>query len=516
MLRAQQACCDDAIEEGEQRIVETVYVPEHEGFGVKSELRPRGDFKRFVQGTEAAREGDEAIGEIGHERLALVHGIHHAQVLELQIGRFFFNEETRDDAGDFAAMGEDGIGKQAHETQMAATIDEPMAAAAEFGAKREGCLAEGEIETRVGPAVHANALPHFLQCILGTMITRRTLLAAGLQAGFRQTELAIDGEGFLINNKPTYAGREWRGHKVEGLLMNTRMVLGIFDDQNPETVGNWKYMDTQQWDADRNTREFVAAMPLWRAHGVLSFTLNMQGGNPRGYAPQQPWKTGAFTPRGEIMPAYLNRLRLILDRADELGMAPILGVFYFGQDQVLEDDRAIRRALKNTVQFVLSREYRNVMIEVANESNNRKYDHELLRPGLIPLLIRDAQATTFRGRRLLAGTSFNGNTLPTQEITQISDFVLLHGNGVKDPARIGEMARAVRKQQGYKPKPILFNEDDHFDFDKPMNHCVAAIGEYASWGLLDIEGYQSPPVHWGIDTDRKKGFFQLVKEITGT
>jgi hypothetical protein len=47
---------------------------------------------------------------------------------------------------------------------------------------------------------------------------RRSFLAAALQAGSRQTELAIDGERFLINNKPTYPGREWRGHKIEGLL----------------------------------------------------------------------------------------------------------------------------------------------------------------------------------------------------------------------------------------------------------------------------------------------------------
>jgi len=348
------------------------------------------------------------------------------------------------------------------------------------------------------------------------MMLRRSFLAAALQTGPRKTELAIDGERFLIGNKLTYPGRQWRGHKIEGLLMNTRMVLGFFDDQNSGTRSNWNYADTKQWDPARNTREFLAAMPAWRKHGVLSFTLNMQGGNPRGYAGQQPWVTGAFTPRGEIIPAFLNRLRLILDRADDLGMSPMLGVFYFGQDQVLEDDKAIRRALKNTVEFVLSREYRNVTIEVANESNNRKYDHDVLRPDLIPLLIRDAQAITFRQRRLLVGTSFNGNTLPPPEVTQISDFVLLHGNGVKDPARIGEMVRAVRKQPGYKPKPILFNEDDHFDFDKPVNNCTAAVAEYASWGMLDIEGYQTPPVNWGIDTDRKKGFFGLVEEITGS
>jgi hypothetical protein len=338
--------------------------------------------------------------------------------------------------------------------------------------------------------------------------------AAVVGGAARETELAIDGESFLINGRLTYEGRRWRGHRIEGLLMNTRMVQGIFDDQNPETRGNWKYPDTGEWDPERNTREFVDAMETWRAHGVLSFTLNMQGGNPRGYAAQQPWITGAFDARGEWIPAYLNRLRRILDRADALGMAPILGVFYFGQDQVLENDAAVRRALRNTVEFVLTREYRNVMLEVANESNNRKYDQPLLRPDLIGLLIREAQQITRQRRRLLVGTSFNGGTLPSPEITALSDFVLLHGNGVKTPERIAEMVRQVRRQPGYKPKPILFNEDDHFDFDQPLNNCVAAVSAYASWGLLDIEGYQTPPVHWGIDTPRKKAFFDLVRNIT--
>src|SRR6188508_755740 len=75
----------------------------------------------------------------------------------------------------------------------------------------------------------------------------------------RTTEVGVRGDAFLINGEPTYKGRTWKGKKVEGLLMNSRMVQGTFDDLNPETVGKWAYPDTKTWDADRNTREFVAA-----------------------------------------------------------------------------------------------------------------------------------------------------------------------------------------------------------------------------------------------------------------
>ena len=33
------------------------------------------------------------------------------------------------------------------------------------------------------------------------------------------------------------------GNKIEGLLLNSRMVQGIFDDYNEETKKKWKYPD---------------------------------------------------------------------------------------------------------------------------------------------------------------------------------------------------------------------------------------------------------------------------------
>ena len=39
---------------------------------------------------------------------------------------------------------------------------------------------------------------------------------------------------------------------------------------------------------------------------------------------------------------------------------------------------------------------------------------------------------------------------------------------------------------GYPPMPILFNEDDHFDFEKPRNNFAAATSAYASWGFFDF------------------------------
>jgi CubicO group peptidase (beta-lactamase class C family) len=343
----------------------------------------------------------------------------------------------------------------------------------------------------------------------------------GANAPRRATEVAIVGNAFHINGQPTYAGRTWRGKKVEGLLLNSRMVQGIYDDLNPDTKIRWAYPDTKKWDADRNTREFVAAMAEWRKAGLLGFTINLQGGSPQGYSREQPWHNSAITPEGDLRPEYMARLKLILDRADELGMAPILGIFYFGQDERLKDEAAVIRAVDNTVDWIFEQGYRNVLIEVNNECNVR-YDHAILQPQRVHELIERVKGRTRDGRRLLVGTSYGGGKVPEQNVVRTSDFILIHGNGVKDPRRIGEMVRQTREVPGYRPMPIVFNEDDHFDFDKPENNFTAAIGEYASWGYFDFrmqdegfdEGYQSVPVNWGISSERKKGFFGLVKEIT--
>jgi hypothetical protein len=338
--------------------------------------------------------------------------------------------------------------------------------------------------------------------------------AIGCSAASR-TEVGIKGDAFLINGKPTYAGRTWNGHKIEGLLMNSRMVQGTYDDTNPETVNRWAYKDTGKWDAERNVREFIAAMPEWRKHGLLAFTLNLQGGSPEGYSKLQPWRNSAINADGSLKPDYMARLKRIMDRADELGMVAILGVFYFGQDEHIKDEQAVKTALDNSVDWVLKNGYRNVLLEVNNEANVR-YDHEILQPARIHELIERAKARTHNGRRLLVGTSYGGGRVPLENVVRTSDFLLMHGNGVKDPNRISEMVRQARAVPGYRPMPILFNEDDHFDFDKDLNNMVAAIREYASWGYFDPEGYQSPPVNWGLDTERKKSFFKKLAEITGT
>jgi hypothetical protein len=266
----------------------------------------------------------------------------------------------------------------------------------------------------------------------------------------------------------------------------------------------------------------VAAMESWKEHGMLAFTLNLQGGSPMGYG-NEGWKNSAFNEKGKLQGPYMKRLQKIIEKADVLGMVVILGYFYFGQDEYFEDETAIIKAASEATNWILKRGYFNVIIEVANECDNSAYQHDILKADRIDELIRHIKGTSSSYRRhIFVGTSYNGNSIPTTNVVRDSDFILIHGNGVSDPARISEMVEQTRKVEGYRTMPVLFNEDDHYDFDKDKYNMKAAIESYASWGFFDFrrdgegfnEGFQSVPVDWTISSERKRAFFEKVKEVT--
>lgn len=353
-----------------------------------------------------------------------------------------------------------------------------------------------------------------------------------IDAQKRNTEVSIKGDDFYINGEVTLKGKSFNGMRLEGLLPNSRMVQGIFDDYNSQTKSYWLYPDTKKWDPDRNTKEFVTAMAEWKDHGLLAITLNLQGGSPFGYsASSQKWLNSAFTKDGSLDPKYMKRLERILTRADELGMVVILGYFYFGQDQNVKDEASVKRAVQLATQWVLDKGYNNVLIEINNECDINDlavkhkvdpYDHDILDSKRVHELINFVKTIQKGGRRLLVSTSFIGGSVPTDNVLEVADFVLAHGNSVRTPEQITALIQSIRAKSGYKKNPIIINEDDHFDFDKPLNHFTAATREHVSWGYFDYrmkdekfeDGYQSVPIDWGIRSVRKKAFFELLKQMT--
>jgi hypothetical protein len=341
--------------------------------------------------------------------------------------------------------------------------------------------------------------------------------------------VTIEDGAFRINGTPTYAGRSWRGHRIEGRLFNSRMANAIADDENPETRGTWAYADGP-WDAERSTAEFIAALPAYRAHGLLAVCLNLSGGSPQGYSWNQPWRICGFTPDGTIKHAWAVRLQAVIGACDRLGMVVILGLFYGKQSGTFKDETAVKAAVTNTVDWLSAKGATNVLLEIGNEVDlENVWAHPIIAAERCHELIELAQQRS--GGRLLVSTSLIGIDAPPEPIVAAADFLLPHGNrvygpdGHYQPAPHGirlQLAR-WRGSPAYRGQPIVYNEDDHFEFDKPDNHFVAAVESGASWGYFDYrmsrerfeDGFQSLPVDWKISSPRKRAFFGLLKEITG-
>ena len=334
------------------------------------------------------------------------------------------------------------------------------------------------------------------------------------------TVVSISGESFFIDGEVTYAGTVYHGASIAGLLFNSRMVQGIFDDENPDTRSLWQYPDADDYDAERNSREFMAAMPEWRAHGLLGFTICLQGGGTI-YSRPFPYNeciNSAYDPGGHLKPAYMSRLEGILGRAAELRMAVILSLAYFGIDyRYIEGPDAVRCMADEIVDWLADRDYRHVLIEIANERDEiRTRSGGVSAKELIPSIRQRSGDKYPDGFRLLCSTSGGGGWLPSDDLIELMDFILVHGNG-QSPADHVRMIRDLRSRDVFKaePKPIVFNEAS-VDI-----RCLRVCAEnHASWGYFDQgtnnyrDGYQTPPVRWDINTDEKGAFFDLVKVIT--
>lgn len=341
------------------------------------------------------------------------------------------------------------------------------------------------------------------------------------------TTISIDGTKWLIDGEPTHKGRSYKGSPVEGLLFNTRMVQAIFDDENPETASRWAYPDTGRWDPERNLAEFIEQLPNYRAHGCTAVTVNLQGGMPVFRTESaQPWINSAIDPKGELKPAYMDRLSRLLKAADEAGIVVIVGFYYFGQDKFMESEDAIRAGVANATDWLLDTGLGNILVEINNECDIPHYKYDLLGPSRVHELVDLARSREKDGRRLLVATSFAGGSyhkalepgLPTDAVLEVSDFAIVHTNR-HDMRGTRAVVRGVREKAAYKarPMPIVINEDSA----RAIN-LFAALEEYAPWGFYDQgdnnykDGYQSPPVNWAINTNNKMAFFDAVAEVTGS
>ncbi|MGH2756050.1 MAG: malectin domain-containing carbohydrate-binding protein [Actinomycetota bacterium] len=287
----------------------------------------------------------------------------------------------------------------------------------------------------------------------------------------------------------------------------------MFDDENEAHEGKWAYPDTGVWDADRNVAELIAALPSYKASGLDMITVGMQGGMPGGGV-NGPNITTAFEPDGTLKPAWIDRLHRLLAAADQNGIIVEVSLFYLWQEDRMIDEDAVKRGVDNIVDWLVASGYKNVLLEIVNESADDHFLHPILRPGRVHELIESAQQRS--AGQLLVATSFRGGVMPPPSVLAIEDFILLHGNK-QTPTQLQTLIEQVKNSPEYiaRPRPIVVNEDS-----TSIANMDVAIGEHVSWGYYDqgandyVHGFQSVPVNWTVNTPEKKNFFSRVAFYT--
>ena len=310
--------------------------------------------------------------------------------------------------------------------------------------------------------------------------------ATRLGGSIRRTGVVIEKGQWRINGEVTYPGS-----RAEGLLLNVRMVNSVFEDPGKP-----------DFDPESNTTELVQAIPLYVASGVRAFTVSLQGGMP-GY---ENARNSAFNPDGSLRDSYMSRVKRVIDAAAESQALIILGCFYQRQDQILQDEQAVKTGLLNVARWVKTSGYSNVLVEVANEFNHPGFDHPIIKTA-------EGQAELLRLAKrefpclLFSASGYGDGKLPDQ-VAEASDFLMPHFNSTpvaEIPARI-----AALKRFG---KPIVCNEDDKVGAEgaAALEACVA---NGVSWGYMNQKTNQQFPFVFNGPADDETVYAKF-REVTG-
>ena len=156
VLGAEESVVDGAIEQREKRGPEVIHVEQHDRTVVQTELSPGGHLRQLLERAEPAGQGDEGVGQVEHEALAVVHRRDLVELGEAGVGDLAREQAARNDTGDLATLGEHLVGEDAHEAHGAAAVDETEPFGRQAGTELAGRVGVGRIEAGGRTAVDAD------------------------------------------------------------------------------------------------------------------------------------------------------------------------------------------------------------------------------------------------------------------------------------------------------------------------------------------------------------------------
>ncbi len=314
---------------------------------------------------------------------------------------------------------------------------------------------------------------------------RATEIATGTMLG-----PSFKGDRFYIRRgarwEQTYSGGSYRG-KARGRLMIVRLSHALFEDE---------WLTEQKFDPDENTDKVIAALDVYAAHGVGAIGVSLQGGDP-GYSQEVNGigrngfagagkKNGAlisaFKVDGSLKLSWLSRLERLLKEADRRGMVVCVTYFERGQDEIFESPRALVAAARNMTDWLIEKNFRNVVIDVAQgwDVEPENWDHGSFIPEYIAHVLEDVRERFHDAAFALPiGASSGSNMTYPASLAQLCDVVLVLGNGIRP-----DQKRVRLRELHSNLRPIWMIDDDNGgDFD-----LATLSRETASADALFVDG----------------------------
>ena len=302
-----------------------------------------------------------------------------------------------------------------------------------------------------------------------------------------KTKLSIEGNRFLINGQPTYSELPACPAAYRGLLLNARFIQGVFDDRlSPERFHRFG----RTFDAEQNTDALITALPAWYACGLRAFTVGFQGGGPCFTLDNGTIDNNPYSPDGTaIDPAYLARMRRIIDAADQLGMVcNCQPAVWFAMPVFETGRRHSARPCKTACSWLRGFAPGNVILEVANEFDFATFDGCPAIQNEASMAELIAMARTASGG-LPVGCSGSGGFF-SQIVAEASDVILVHSNSQSRQ----QFANLLKKALAVRPRrPVICNEDS-----QALGNLAVALRYGVSWGYYNNMTKQEPPTDWEI------------------
>ena len=338
------------------------------------------------------------------------------------------------------------------------------------------------------------------------MVVNRLLLLPLLATALCAAEISTgsmlgrhyDQRAFYVRNAPgeawqkTYSGPAYR-HDAQGKLMNIRLANALFLDE---------WMKERPFDPEFNTDAVIQALDFYKSHGVLMINVSLQGAqagydkkvngidreNAYRLGPGKGMYVSAFRPDGSLKPAWMSRLERLLRATDERGMFVNLMYFYHGQAGLFRSTAAIHNAAVNITAWLIAQDFRNVIVDVANEYDLPGPQWEFkgyIPQNIIPLIDDVRECFKHASYALPIGVSSDGRMRYPPSLQGQVDVLLVHGNG-RDAQ---EKTRRVAELKDVE-RPVLMTEDDngrattveHLAGD--VTSCDIFFHRAAGWGYL--------------------------------